>query len=73
MPLQKWKDHKWIHGVSGHSVPVNVAGAIKLKSEAVHKVVLVLEAVWYSGPVIRNPVLGSGRAGQIGLIVTGEV
>ena len=73
MPPQKWKDLKWIHGVSGHSAPVNAAGGIKLKSEAVPKVVLVLEAVWCSGPVIRNPVQVNGLAGQIGPIVTVEV
>ena len=73
MPPQKWKDLKWIHGVNGHSAPVNVAEGIKLKSEAVPKVVLVLEAVWYSGPVIRNPAQGNGHAGQIGQIVTGAV
>ena len=45
MPLQKWKDLKWIHGVSGHSAPVNAAEGIKLKSEVVPKVVLVSETV----------------------------
>ena len=73
MPLQKWKDLRWIHGVNGHSAPVNAAVGIKLKSEAVPKVVLVSEAVWYSGPAIRNPVQVNGRAGQIGPIVTVEV
>ena len=73
MHLQKWKDLKWIHGVSGHSAPVNAAEGIKLKSEVVPKVVLVSETVWYSGPAIRNPVLGSGLVGQIGQIVMVEV